>query len=104
MKDICEVMAQPLSENHEDLWSSKLFWIVAFIALLVRFFYLGLGLPDLWSDAYHNWYISWATIENGWVYSDYKGRELVWLPFYRYLSTAVIYIFSSQIQLLLQDG
>ena len=35
-------------------------------------------------------------MENDWVYSDYKGREVVWLPFYRYLSTFLLFIFQRE--------
>ena len=33
------------------------------------------------------------TVDNNWVYTDYKGRELVWLPFYRYLVAGILNVF-----------
>jgi hypothetical protein len=54
------------------------------IGTLLLFSYHLLNVPDFWGDAYHNLIISIKTAENGWVYDDYKGRHLVWLPAYRY--------------------
>jgi hypothetical protein len=60
------------------------------LALLVRLIYAAMGVPDYWGDAYHNWLIERLTLENGWVYTDYKGREVVWLPLFRYLGAATM--------------
>ena len=76
----------------------KIFYKVAGVGLLVRLLYLSWGLPDLWSDSYHNWYINWATFSNQWIYSDYKGRELVWLPFFRYIAQLLsLFLVANQI-------
>jgi hypothetical protein len=48
------------------------------------------GMPDYWGDAYHNWIVERLTLENGFVFTDYKGRELVWLPLFRYLAAATM--------------
>lgn len=48
------------------------------------------GMPDYWGDAYHNWIVERLTLENGFVFTDYKGRELVWLPLFRYLAALVM--------------
>ena len=48
------------------------------------------GMPDYWGDAYHNWIVERLTLENGFVFTDYKGRELVWLPLFRYVAAAVM--------------
>jgi hypothetical protein len=48
------------------------------------------ALPDFWGDAYHHWLISRLTLANGWVYSDYKGMETIWLPAYHFLISAVM--------------
>jgi len=73
----------------------EFFLIPVIIAFVIRLAYHFLGIPDLWGDAYHNVYISNATINNDWVYSDFKGREVVWLPFYRYLTAFFMYLFNS---------
>ncbi|MEQ9309174.1 MAG: hypothetical protein RLN90_06935 [Balneolaceae bacterium] len=76
------------------------------LALALRFFILALGFVDYWGDAQHNLIISKLTLENGFIYTDFKDRELAWLPLYRYLgsfimlitgtySLAVIHVFNS---------
>ncbi|HCD51638.1 MAG TPA: hypothetical protein DEQ34_04265 [Balneolaceae bacterium] len=70
-------------------------WLPFLVALLFRLLYAGLRIPDFWGDSYHNWYISWSILEHDWVYSDYKGRELVWLPFYRYIVAGLMAVFKS---------
>ncbi len=56
-----------------------------FIGLVARTIYWGLGFEDYWGDSYHNLIIVEKTIQNDWVYDDYKNRQVVWLPTYRYL-------------------
>lgn len=70
------------------------FWLVFGVALIVRLVYLSFNIPDYWGDAFHNIYIAQATIANDWVYSDFSGREVVWMPFYRYLSAFFMLIFN----------
>ena len=81
-----------LDFNLEGLSAKEVFLIPTLLAFVIRLFYHFLNIPDFWGDSYHSMYITWATLENNWVYSDYKGREVVWLPFYRYLSTFFIFI------------
>ena len=71
------------------------FWVPVVVAFLVRIIYHFLDVPDFWGDSYHSMYMTWATLENDWVYSDYKGRHVVWMPFYRYLSTFFIWVFQT---------
>jgi len=70
---------------------SSILWVIA-IAAAVRLAYGALGFPDYWGDAYHSWMMSRLTIENHGILTDYKGREVVWEPLFRYLSTAVMYL------------
>lgn len=65
------------------------------IGFVVRIIYHLFDIPDFWGDSFHNIYISKSTIENHWIYSDYKGREVVWLPFYRYVIAFFMYLFGS---------
>jgi hypothetical protein len=51
----------------------------------MRLFYARWAVTDFWGDAYHHWLISRLTVENSWVYADYKGLETIWLPGYHYL-------------------
>ncbi len=84
--------------NHiASIWHPYRYWLwPVVICILARLLYhFVLGPPDYWGDAYHNVYISQATVENNWVYSDYKGREVVWLPVYRYLSAIAMYMAGS---------
>ena len=60
------------------------------VALFVRVAWALFDVPDYWGDAYHNWLVERLTLENGFTYTDYKGRELVWLPLFRYLAAAVM--------------
>lgn len=76
-----------MHKNHSYLF------IPLILAICARIFYLLLDIHDFWGDSYHNWLISSMTLDNNWVYTDYKGRELVWLPFYRYLVAGVMYVF-----------
>jgi len=80
-----------LSEPAVASRSSPILLVIA-IAAAVRLGYAALGFPDYWGDAYHNWLISRLTLEHHWVYSDYKGREVVWEPLFRYLSTLAMYL------------
>ncbi|MEM1588726.1 MAG: hypothetical protein QXL69_03535 [Candidatus Bathyarchaeia archaeon] len=43
---------------------------------------------DYYGDSYHHWLISYLTIKNNWVYTDFKPNtmNLVWLPLYHYLT------------------
>ena len=70
-----------------------IFWTVFLFALILRIIYLSFGIADYWGDAFHNVFISKLTVENDWVYSDYTGRQVVWLPFYRYLVTLFMFAF-----------
>jgi len=71
----------------------------AAVALVVRLGYAALGIPEYWGDAYHNWLMSQLTLEHGGVLSDYKGREVVWEPLYRYLSVGVTVIVGGETML-----
>ncbi|UCE12527.1 MAG: hypothetical protein JSV04_10060, partial [Candidatus Heimdallarchaeota archaeon] len=63
-----------------------LFLIIIFlIALILRLWYSGVGLPDYWGDSYHNYYIVKATLENGLIYDDFKMNHFLWLPGFHYL-------------------
>lgn len=68
--------------------------LVFFLAFLVRMIFHLLGFEDYWGDSYHSIIISELTVENNWIYDDYKGREVVWLPTYRYLATAFMFLFN----------
>ncbi|GAB5409804.1 MAG: hypothetical protein BalsKO_21690 [Balneolaceae bacterium] len=62
------------------------------LALALRLLLLALGFVDYWGDAQHNLIISKLTLENGFVYTDFKDRELAWLPLYRYLGSFIMLI------------
>lgn len=66
--------------------------IVLCFALFVQLVYARLSVEPFWGDVYHHWLISQLTLDNGWVYSDYKGLELIWLPVYHYLVAIVMAI------------
>ena len=68
------------------------------IALIIHALYARLAVAPFWGDAYHHWLISQLTIENGWVYSDYKGLEQIWLPVYHY-AVAIIMAVTGQTDL-----
>jgi hypothetical protein len=76
-----------------SLFQSPLFYF--FLALIIRIGYSILGFPDYWGDSYHNLITSWLTVENDWIYSDHKGRELAWLPLHTYLTSSWMWISSS---------
>jgi hypothetical protein len=59
----------------------------------MRLFYARWAVTDFWGDAYHHWLISRLTLENNWVYADYKGLETVWLPGYHYLTALAMTLF-----------
>ncbi len=65
--------------------------LIVALALGIRLWYMTLGLDDFWGDSYHHWLISRLTVENRWVYADYKGMHLVWLPVYHYLSSLAMW-------------
>ncbi len=64
--------------------------MVIAVALVIRLCYTALGIADYWGDAYHSWMMSRLTLANHWVLTDYKGREVVWEPLFRYLATAMM--------------
>lgn len=69
--------------------------IVFVISYMVFCLYGLLDIPDYWGDAYHNVYMSWLTSENNWIYTDYKGRHLVWLPLHTYITGGWMTLFES---------
>jgi hypothetical protein len=62
------------------------------IAILIRLWYAHLQVLDFWGDSYHHWMISRLILANDWVYTDYKGMEIVWLPTYHYLVSIVMFL------------
>lgn len=62
------------------------------LALALRLLLIVLGFVDYWGDAQHNLIISKLTLENGFVYTDFKDRELAWLPLYRYWGSLIMLI------------
>lgn len=70
------------------------------LALCAGVFVLALGvrawtltwLTDFWGDSYHHWLITRLTMQNGGVYSDYKGLEVVWSPLYHYVSMLPLWL------------
>ena len=65
------------------------------IALASRLFLLALGFVDYWGDAHHNLIMSKLTLENGFIYTDFKDRAVAWLPFYRYWGSLVLLVTGS---------
>lgn len=61
----------------------------AALGLLVRA-WAATWLTDFWGDSYHHWLITRLTMDHRWLYSDYKGLEVVWTPLYHYLSALAI--------------
>ncbi len=62
------------------------------IALTLRWLFLLIGFEDFWGDAHHSLIMSKITLENGFVYSDFKDRHLAWLPLYRYWGSFIILV------------
>lgn len=76
-----------------NIWNRRAWSGVAatlLVAAALRLAYASWGLPSYWGDSYHHWLISRLTLENSWVYTDYKGLETIWLPAYHYLIAAVM--------------
>ncbi len=65
------------------------------IAIFIRALALLLGFQDYWGDSHHNLIMSKLTLDNGWVYSDFKDRELTWLPAFRYWGSLIFWITGS---------
>ena len=68
---------------------------VLMVAAATRLLFHLLGFEDYWGDSYHNLIISWDTVDHDWLYSDYKYRQFVWLPAYRYLVTPFMFLFDN---------
>ena len=64
-------------------------------ALALRWLLLVLGFQEFWGDAHHNLIMSKLTLDNQWVYTDFKDRQHTWLPFYRYWGSLVIWLTGS---------
>ena len=80
------------AEGQRSRWLSKRTYVLVtvLVAVAVRVLYALLDVPDYWGDGFHNWMIERLTLAEGWVYTDYKGREVVWLPLFRYLGVAAM--------------
>ena len=65
------------------------------LAIFIRTLALLLGFQDYWGDSHHNLIMSKLTLDNGWVYSDFKDRELTWLPAFRYWGSIILWITGS---------
>jgi hypothetical protein len=61
-------------------------------ALVLRFGLLALGFVDYWGDAHHNLIMSKLTLDNNWLYTDFKDRQYTWLPWYRYWGALVMWL------------
>lgn len=62
------------------------------IALILRWLLLAIGFVDYWGDAQHNLIMSKLTLDNGFVYTDFKDRALTWLPLSRYWGSLIMLI------------
>lgn len=82
-----------------SLWLKELearpVFMAVVAAILIRALALIIGFQDYWGDSYHNIIMSNLTLDNGWVYSDFKDRHLTWLPAFRYWGSLVIWITGS---------
>ncbi|MEM3590409.1 MAG: hypothetical protein QXN33_05415 [Candidatus Bathyarchaeia archaeon] len=68
---------------------SPLAYIAVFMAALaIRMWHWSSLSCDWYGDSYHHWLISYLTVKNAFVYSDFRapGMNLVWLPLFHYLS------------------
>lgn len=65
------------------------------LAIFIRTLALLLGFQDYWGDSHHNLIMSKLTLDNGWVYSDFKDRELSWSPAFRYWGSIILWITGS---------
>lgn len=65
------------------------------IALALRWLLLLIGFVDFWGDAHHSLIMSKLTLENNFIYSDFKDRHLAWLPLYRYWGSLIMLITGS---------
>ena len=87
-----------LTLNNSKISNQKFFPIhnslvfLFIFALILRGVLLLLGFTDYWGDAHHNLIISKLTLDNGFIYSDFKDRHLTWLPLYRYWGTWIIWL------------
>ena len=63
-----------------------------FLAVVTRTTVIMIGFQDFWGDSHHNLIMSKLTLENNWVYSDFKDRHLTWFPAIRYWGACVQWI------------
>ncbi|MEM2988482.1 MAG: hypothetical protein QXU06_01015 [Candidatus Bathyarchaeia archaeon] len=68
--------------------SSAAYIMVFMAALAIRIWHWSSLSCDWYGDSYHHWLISYLTMKNAFVYSDFRapGMNLVWLPLFHYLS------------------
>ncbi len=86
-----------MSKNYtQSLWLNKLeaypIYTALILALFTRSAVLLLGFQDFWGDSHHNLIMSKLTLDNGWVYSDFKDRHLTWFPAIRYWGAMVQWV------------
>ncbi|MBS7655535.1 hypothetical protein KEJ50_03435 [Candidatus Bathyarchaeota archaeon] len=77
--------------------------IVFAIALAVRLWHLYEMPIDRLGESYHRWLINVLTLENNWVYTDFKpppNMTIVWLPFPFYLTSFLMVLLNSKIILI----
>ena len=73
--------------------------IVFLIALVIRLWHLYEMPIDRLGESYHRWLISVLTLENNWVYTDFKpspNMTIVWLPFPFYLTAFLMFLLNSK--------
>lgn len=73
--------------------------IVFAVALTIRLWHLYEMPIDRLGESYHRWLISVLTLENNWVYTDFKpspNMTIVWLPFPFYLTAFLMFLLNSK--------
>ncbi|MEM2474137.1 MAG: hypothetical protein QXX00_05990 [Candidatus Bathyarchaeia archaeon] len=73
--------------------------IVFAVALIVRLWHLYEMPIDRLGESYHRWLVSVLTLENNWVYTDFKpppNMTIVWLPLYHYLTAFLMFLLNSK--------
>ena len=88
-------MSRKTNSGFFQLVEARPFLSIFLTALFLRVCLIFLGFHDFWGDAHHNLIMSKLTLDNNWVYSDFKDRHLTWLPLYRYWGAFLIWITGS---------
>ncbi|OLS16772.1 MAG: hypothetical protein HeimC3_51920 [Candidatus Heimdallarchaeota archaeon LC_3] len=66
--------------------------LIFILSFLIISLYSLFGFQDFYDDSYHHFYISLGTLENSFIYTDFKSNHYLWLPGFHYFGSFLLFI------------